>query len=838
MKRILKPIPMILVAGVTPALAEARQDLLHFHLLNSSNAYFGTPALDLPKSRAQRAPERSLITGHFYAPKMPILHPYNPNENFKTEGVDPRFFAGLEFPARFFPALPPALVDRVLQWGIPFDQVDIYCVIQDQAWNITRDQAQDRPCLQLRPNYWIHPDAPYFGVYNRADEAEAGLFATPAGVGFLGYADGDLVASKVQTHSIFDDKSQPTLSALQVSPNSMDVQGLDYRESTSFWSLVRVGGRAAATLHGLLDDEDADALSAFIPRAHTLGDLVHALDSKASGVEAEALARNLEALFRPDADDYDVLGALAHDRPELWSHGSRNELPAGRGHLETVCPCKPGEVFAGQCTVNAGGRGDVKLDMEFTDAGGEPIPHRGGPLMPRRPDHAEGLGRHQLGILGTAPEGASQVRFLLLSFNGRAQDTCRFEGVTFRQLPPPVPPAQHNLWPFRDTTLTDPGHGGQDILAKAMECGSGQVYTGRCRVRAQGFRTGRAELAIVFDTGDGTPVLGRACAPAPDLLDSSSRDGWADLEVLGTVPEGATRALLNIAAKGDPDGGARASFAGVTFHLLPEAARPNLWPYGSAADLTDPGHGGQDIKAKAFHDIQEGEVFTGEGLVRTRGFTTGQAEIGLVFDTGDGSPVLGAGQAMGPELPDRTGAAGPVRLGVQGRVPRGATRALVFVTARGEAAGGAQARFQHVACHRLPAGSPLRPNLWPFGSAVTLADPGPGGQGIKAKAMEPCRGGERFAGECHVRTEGLADGQAEIGIQFDTGDGTPVLGRAEPAGPRPARSSAPGRVALGVEGVVPPGATRALMYLVVKGNATPGARAHFEHVAFHQVAGP
>jgi hypothetical protein len=397
-----------------------------------------------------------------------------------------------------------------------------------------------------------------------------------------------------------------------------------------------------------------------------------------------------------------------------------------------------------------------------------------------------------------------------------------------------APAFGQNLWPHADATLVDPGPGNTSVLGKALDCQFGQTYHGRCRVRTEGFTTGHARLGIKFDTGEGTPALGWAKAPGPGKSSLSSGRDWAELEVLGTVPEGATRALLHVLAEGNPAAaGARAHFQGVEFRLLPAPARPNLWPYGSATELADPGPGGIAVQAKAFQDVQAGEVFTGECLVRTAGFTTGQAEIGIQFDTGDGTPVLGMGEAMGPELRDRTAAAGPVRLGVQGRVPAGATRALVYVIARGEAVPGARATFEHVTFHRLPAAAPLRPNLWPHGCAATLADPGSGGIGVLAKAMSNCRGGERFKGQCFVRTEGFSGGLAEIGIQFDRGDGTPALDRVVHL-----RLAGPDWSAREVQGVVPEGATRALMYLLVKGNVAPGARAHFQNVAFHQVHEP
>jgi hypothetical protein len=165
-------------------------------------------------------------------------------------------------------------------------------------------------------------------------------------------------------------------------------------------------------------------------------------------------------------------------------------------------------------------------------------------------------------------------------------------------------------------------------------------------------------------------------------------------------------------------------------------------------------------------------------------------------------------------------------------VPQGATRALVYVIVEDEANPGAQATFEQVTIHRLPAGAPLRENAWPHGPAVSLTDPGHGRLGILDRASVDCKGGEWFAGECRARTEWL-EGRVELGIRFDDGQGAEekyaVSRRAD---------ASPGWVLLKVQGRAPQGANRARMYLLTEGNPIPGAQAHFDQVAFSLIDGP
>jgi hypothetical protein len=837
-----KPVPMVLLAGISPVAHAARSQFLDAEFLHTRHPGLNQPALDLPRPQGG-APLRSDIYRDLWLPRKVLIHPDAIQEGRRHGALaHPRALVNISFPQDYFEVLPQELLNRILQWGIPYDRVDISCVIQDMPWAVTLDQAAGQPGMMLKPNYWAHQDAPRQGVYSASVQAQASLFEAPAGVGFQGYADGAMAATTVRTHSPLDGQGQPTRGRVRPSPGGLQIRGLDVRVSTSFWSLVRVGDRVAATLHGLLNDDDAEQFDDFAPGLRTFHDLIQGMDGKDSGLAGSSLARQLRRLVRPMAPGGNLLDELAPSRPSLWTVGADQQLegdPAEggqRSRTQTV-PCAPGATLAGSCRVQGGAPGQMQIGIRFLDDQGAQIPSQVGSLMPTMPEHAFGQGvlRNTLGVLGVAPPGNTQAQLYVLTSDDKAGAARSFRGITFKQLPEPPAPAEPVLWPYRNVTLTDPMQGGEAYLARYLDTAFGQRLAGRCRVRAEGFDAdSSARIGIRYDTGEHTPVLGWAMAPEPGRADRSADARWAVLEVLGSAPEGATRAVPFIAVEGNPGLGAYAHFEGVEFRLLPAPARPNLWPYGSSTTLTDPGQGDVGIKAKAFGDIQAGEGFTGECLVRT-GFTTGQAQLGIQFDSGDGTPVLARGEAMGPELPDRTGAAGPVRLGVQGQVPPGATRALVYVLVEGEADGGAQAVFEHVAFHRLPAGSPLRPNLWPHGSAVTLTDPGQGGLDVKAKAIENCRGGERFAGGCFVWTEGFDGGDARIGIQFDSGDGTPVLGKAEPAAPLAASSAAPGLVPLGVEGVVPPGATRALMYVIVQGSHAPGARAHFEHLAFSQV---
>lgn len=365
-----------------------------------------------------------------------------------------------------------------------------------------------------------------------------------------------------------------------------------------------------------------------------------------------------------------------------------------------------------------------------------------------------------------------------------------------------------------------------------VPCRFGQVLAGRAWVSAAGLRDGAAGIGIRFLAGDGTEVPGQGVAPGPGRFRARSAGSQGGVEVLGAVPEGAARAVLTLSAAGHPGpGGGSAVFKDVDFRFLPDPPQPNLWPYGSSTTLDPPADRSIPVKAKVLTDVAAGEGITGECLVRTSGFTTGRAELCIEFLAADGRTVLDQGQAQGPELPGGTCGPGPVRLGVQGRVPDGAAQARLSVRILGEAAAGARATFEQVTFHRLPPSTPLRPNLWRHGGGVTLTDPGLGGEAVRVQAVD-CRAGERFAAACYVFHDPTAASRPELGIQFDTGDGSAVLRRAQPV---PGGHATAGWTALAVEDEVPHGATRALMLIRVQGNPVPGARTRFEGVTFSRV---
>ena len=527
----------------------------------------------------------------------------------------------------------------------------------------------------------------------------------------------------------------------------------------------------------------------------------------------------------------------------LWTHPDLTLADPGPGGAAVKAEgvaCKLGQVFHGRCRVRtrdlSGGEARLGIKFDTGEPGGRASKVLGWGVAPADRTHRSASPDSvELEVVGAVPEGATRALLhIILDGNEKAGATARFEGVTFLRLERAALPS---LWPWgSSTTLPDAEDGGGKVKAVGLPCQFGQVFHGRCRVRTQDIGNGHARLGIKFDTGEpggvATPELGVAAASGPGRSDRSSSPDWVELEVVGTVPEGATRALPHIILEGEHGPDARAHFKEVDFHLLPPADPANLWVYGSSTTLTTPGDRGSAVQAKGFLDVQPGELFTGQCLVRTAGLSTGRAKIGIKFDHGDGSDPVVPDQAMGPELPDHTRANGAVRLGVQGRVPQGATRALVYVIVEDEANPGAQATFEQVTIHRLPAGAPLRENVWPHGPAVSLTDPGHGRLGILDRASVDCKGGEWFAGECRARTEWL-EGRVELGIRFDDGQGTEekyaVSRRAD---------ASPGWVLLKVQGRVPQGASRARMYLLAKGSPIPGAQAHFDQVAFRLIDGP
>lgn len=248
-------------------------------LLDPTNP--GFDLLDFP------AGMRTQQYGILQFPKAPIFHNYDPFLDNVRPGRHTGTFCtlALKLPQAFMEAVPRTLRDKVHALGLAEDRVDLFCVSQDMPY-------LDDAGYLFRPHYWTDPDAPATvtapGAYNQNHTVEVGLFDAPAAFHFQGHGPDDFFPGPVHVH---DDGHHVLSSPAAV----MNLQGLDHTTTAAFWTLVRLGDRAAATLHLLLNDADQAAMNARANKTNSVRKLIRT----AAAMPGNPAGQKLMALMRP-----------------------------------------------------------------------------------------------------------------------------------------------------------------------------------------------------------------------------------------------------------------------------------------------------------------------------------------------------------------------------------------------------------------------------------------------------------------------------------------------------------------------------------------------------------
>ena len=137
-------------------------------------------------------------------------------------------------------------------------------------------------------------------------------------------------------------------------------------------------------------------------------------------------------------------------------------------------------------------------------------------------------------------------------------------------------------------------------------------------------------------------------------------------------------------------------------------------------------------------------------------------------------------------------------------------------------------------------GSPSTPKSPPTSpkASVTLALPQGGTREMVLDTL-PCTPGQVHRAEADVRTEGMTQGNAQLGIRFESSQGE-ILGYGgpihtpAPAAAIPSETASTAQVRLGIQGKAPERATRAVFFLKIQDGA-PGSTALLDNRAFAQV---
>ena len=140
---------------------------------------------------------------------------------------------------------------------------------QHNIYNSDPDRAGysgARDDYEFKPQYWLYPDAPFGGGADNTSLIEAGLFTqeTPVagaeqGLTLNGFTFGAMVIPAVSVTlgpGGGDPRTFAAFGDTGAGVRRMVLEGVDYRNSYGFWTLTVAAGRAAATLHLLLNDDD------------------------------------------------------------------------------------------------------------------------------------------------------------------------------------------------------------------------------------------------------------------------------------------------------------------------------------------------------------------------------------------------------------------------------------------------------------------------------------------------------------------------------------------------------------------------------------------------------
>ena len=552
MKLALTTLTAVSILALAPQARASRADHLDRSLVEVASRYLSRARmLDYPA--AQRT-EQYRVVG---LPKAPVFHPYDliGENNLRPGLAGPQFSYNLQLPQDFFEVLPESVAARIAALGLRQDQVDIFCEVQDQPW--TGDP------LLFRPHYWTDPLAPDHGLYHQNRKIQAGIFEAPAGIHFRGHHPGDFVEADLSVHG--PEGGPGTI--LASPPGVLAMEGLDHRQSVSFWTLTRLGHRAAATLHVLLNDADQAVLEALSPRVTSLRTLLAELEG--SPLQGTAMVDNLRLLLRPS----------------LWPSSPEPVVTlAGAGTAGTYhsMPCVPGDLFTGTCRVRAQGlgKGEAVLGLRFESATRTVLSY-GGPMGHDKTSEV-GPAPVPLGVQGRAPAGATKVLMYVQVLKAEPGAEARFEGVAFsRVAAEPQAPAQPNIWPSEpQRTLEVPAGGGTIGKYHEVPCVPGEVFTGSCQARLEGLTQGVAQIGLRFDS-DTTKGLGEGSILGRSLVTGSATP--VGLRLRGTVPAGATKALLFLQVVNAKPGDT-VRFDGVVFHRGSSSAASS----GSAPPLDPP----------------------------------------------------------------------------------------------------------------------------------------------------------------------------------------------------------------------------------------------------------
>jgi hypothetical protein len=146
----------------------------------------------------------------------------------------------------------------------------------------------------LRPHYWADPEAPQTGTHSTSFRVGVALLEQDPDIHFVGHGPEACFQADISIHPESEDPCAPIVS----SPGNLAIAGLTPGVTRGFWSVTRIGDRAAATLHLLFNDSDQETLEQVAGTARTFPQLLDGLDATPA-LAGSRPVQMLKSLFRP-----------------------------------------------------------------------------------------------------------------------------------------------------------------------------------------------------------------------------------------------------------------------------------------------------------------------------------------------------------------------------------------------------------------------------------------------------------------------------------------------------------------------------------------------------------
>ena len=205
-------------------------------------------------------------------PQAPVFHAYNPLTVPPGLVEEPEFSLNIKLPPAFLEAVPDAIRTSIPFGALDLTQLDLFVVSHNLAYDgITPGNG----VYEFKPQYWMWPGLPRSGAPTVSANVEVGIFAANPAFQLGGHAVGDFFLQPgLSVHQIGSgfDSTQ-----MIVSPDVLQLTGLNLTANQCLWSLVRANGRSALTLHLFLTQATQNALNALLPGKTNLDTLIVAL---------------------------------------------------------------------------------------------------------------------------------------------------------------------------------------------------------------------------------------------------------------------------------------------------------------------------------------------------------------------------------------------------------------------------------------------------------------------------------------------------------------------------------------------------------------------------------